>query len=55
MKTSDAKNYNKIESKFKASLDFNNHNNNNNNHNHNNNILSNIIEGINENESIISN
>jgi hypothetical protein len=55
MKTSDAKNYNKIESKFKASLDFNNHNNNNNNHNHNNNILGNIIEGINENESIISN
>ena len=54
MKTSDAKNYNKIESKFKASLDFNNHNNNNNN-NHNNNILGNIIEGINENESIISN
>ena len=46
MKTSDAKNYNKIESKFKANLDFDN-----NNHN----ILGNIIEGINENESIISN
>ena len=51
MKTSDAKNYNKIESKFKANIDFDNHNHNNNH----NNILGNIIEGINENESIISN